>query len=942
MRGQPLTIGEQTDSTLKLATTGSVNSSCIAGNVFVVNFPKKSPGATPPGKIVLATARVTDANMALDVLAVGPPATMWLGTSEPAPILKAFAPGGGWVGVRTQYSITGYQFHPSMTIRLAKGPDTLSALQSSVPNSNSATAEFEYVDGQQGWWNLILTNPGGGWTGHENTLKVIKEVAAGDGFAGAAGGTVYLHVRPGKLPLTGPRAVAPSELTAADPGLRSELVASGAQRLRCLWPETRPQPLTARQRDGSELELTDFSKIYVLEFDDTLLAQGAVERLKRLDSVTDAHYFAYRSPMQGFADPEFFCEPRYLPVCSPEWVPNDSNFPEGYETFRRQWYLDHGEFFEGYCDEDVQSTCAWNNPWARGGSPVIVGLIDSGIDKDHPDLQHTYQSLPLGQKILPGINFAPHHALDFPPDPTDLKDDWGHGTNMAGLIAAISNNGDSYFNPDTDSWEGIAGVAGGWASDGPDSVGCRILPVRVLDYGNWLQDLSWLISGIIYAADNGARVINLALGEYLSGLQPDDLPHELRDALYHAMLLGSTCVAPVGNKLVDDAAYPAVFARWGLCVAVGATDPYGERAVVGAQDGSTEADFVDVAAPGQYIFTTQPTHSAGNHAEDWYVEPSIYYSMRFFGTSYSCALTSGVAASLLSVAPNLTDVDIKNVLRKTAVNYNWWDPVPNPRIGYGRADHYAAVEFVDPMLGRIAIGNTLTVPDSVQYKGSLIYGLTIRGVFEELGLPDGLYPADRYWVWFSDEFATPLAETAPAAWVNVAGTKGWPDDTVGSPPPPEHLFNYGGGFVWEATSTTIDLLTTVYWLPTEQVWVPCPPDEARVRYTAVGTAMGTTDARLDPSRVGRLSLTARRNPVRAGEGVQLEAQGKPGSGIVIEIYDVRGRRYREFRAEFPSDGRIRIDWNGRDSAGRAAPPGIYLIRARSGREAVTEKTVVVR
>ncbi len=948
LRGSPLTVANQTDSTLRLLSAGSVNSTCALGNVFVVNFPQHSPGQTPPGRIVLAFAVALDANYQEDILAVGAPATIKGGATEPAPMLSAFSPPAGWTGSETEYRIRGYQFHPYMSIRLAKGADTLSASEAVIPDSRTATARFTYSDSQAGWWNLILTNPGGRWTGELRSLKVTKEIPGGSGFSGSSGGgTVVLHVEAGKLPLTGPRAVRPSDLLGADVPLKNEIIASGAQLLRCLWPETRPHPRFAEQPDGSLEELFDFSRVFSLHFSDTTMARAAVSRLEQLESVISAALIPLGAAGGGFQ----ICDQPGTPPCvsQPPVHPGDPNLRD--ETFdgeRLQWYLTHSDDFYGNCNEDIQTTCAWNNDWARGRSSVILAMVDAGIDASHPDLAHTYQQVSLGLRILPGLNFAKHSDSDpIPPDEGDITDDFGHGTNVTGLAAAITDNGVSYLDEFGTSY-GIAGVAGGWQSQHPDSVGVRILPLRVLNYANIFDGeidgsgVTQTASAINYAANNGAKVINLSLGGYLSVYAGGDPAAEalkpLREAMHNAMLLGSTCVAAVGNEDHDgfDPAYPAVFARWGLCVAVGASDLFGRRAVIfPGLEASNRADFLDVIAPGHIIFTTQPTYVALNTDPE---TPDVVYSMRRFGTSFSCGLASGVAASLLSLTPQLRDVDIKQVLRNSAANPNG-EFIPNTSIGYGRLDHDEAIRLVDPTLGRSVIGGNLTERDMVIDAGFEF--LSIRGVAEDLGVPDGAYSAHKFHVIFSEVFPVEFVEETPLAWVNVVGTKGWLDNDLDGWDPSEHLFNYGSGVVNQVTSSGGIFYTTLYELPDLQAWVPCDTTEARIRYTAVGTPVGTVGVGAEPSLRSRLELSVRTNPVRQGTEIVMELRGHPGQKAHVEVFDVRGRAVDEQVVIADGDGMARIAWATHAQNTKIRAPGVYLVRARQRGDATSTRVVVL-
>ena len=201
-----------------------------------------------------------------------------------------------------------------------------------------------------------------------------------------------------------------------------------------------------------------------------------------------------------------------------------------------------------------------------------------------------------------------------PTEDADVSDDFGHRTHVVGIAAAS-----------TDNQIGVSGIS--WGS--------RILPVKVLDLwgSGWYSDIA---AGIIYAADNGAQVINLSLG----GEPPSDL---LSSAVDYAHNHGALVIAAAGNSggaVLYPAAYDPV-------LAVAATNENDQRPVF-----SNFGSAVDLAAPGTNIYST------------WY--RSNYFTKS--GTSMATPHVSGVAALLWSLKPNLTADVIANVLMHSSID----------------------------------------------------------------------------------------------------------------------------------------------------------------------------------------------------------------------------------------------------------------------------------
>lgn len=213
-----------------------------------------------------------------------------------------------------------------------------------------------------------------------------------------------------------------------------------------------------------------------------------------------------------------------------------------------------------------------------GNREILVAVLDTGIDANHEDLKG---------KVAAEVNFT---------DSSTPHDVCGHGTLIAGIIAANSNNG-----------IGITGIA-------PES---RLMNVKVANDRRECR-ASAVAQGIIWAVDNGAHVINISieLGETSAALE---------DAVNYAWRQGAIIIAAAGNEGGQSPVYPAFYEN---CIAVTATRQDGTLAPL-----SNYGDWVDVAAPGFNIYSTLPDNRYG------------YKS----GTSFATAHISGFAALLFDV-----------------------------------------------------------------------------------------------------------------------------------------------------------------------------------------------------------------------------------------------------------------------------------------------------
>ncbi len=244
----------------------------------------------------------------------------------------------------------------------------------------------------------------------------------------------------------------------------------------------------------------------------------------------------------------------------------------------------------------IDAELAWQS--TTENHSVVVAVLDTGVDNTHPDLCNRILS---------------DHGYDFVNDDTDPTDDNGHGTHIAGIIAAEANND-----------IGIAGVAG--------ALDVSILPIKVLDSDGTGNPLH-IAAGIIYAVEMGADIINLSLGG-------DTVSTDILQAITVAQDNDILIVVPSGNN--GTSCTQQSLANLDGTLTVAATTEAGTLATF-----SNYGDCVDVYAPGEAILSTYP----GEY-------PYAYQE----GTSVAASIVTGVAAVLLTQNPDLTVTQLTNLL----------------------------------------------------------------------------------------------------------------------------------------------------------------------------------------------------------------------------------------------------------------------------------------
>lgn len=258
----------------------------------------------------------------------------------------------------------------------------------------------------------------------------------------------------------------------------------------------------------------------------------------------------------------------------------------------------------GKVDADIDAVEAWS---VTQGDGMRVAVLDSGVDVDHED---------ISSKVVGAANFTSAPTVD---------DNYGHGTHVAGIIAASTDNG-----------FGVAGVC----------PGCEILNGKVLgDNGSGYT--SDIVEGMEWAVANGAKVINLSLGARST--------RTLEASVNKAWSQGAVIVAAAGNSGNQSKLYPAAYTN---VIAVAATDNNDAK----ASFSNYGAKWVDIAAPGVNVYSTFPNHpfviGTQNGRSQGYDIAS--------GTSMASPVVAGVTALAWSTQPSVTNAAIRNKVQLSA------------------------------------------------------------------------------------------------------------------------------------------------------------------------------------------------------------------------------------------------------------------------------------
>jgi len=432
--------------------------------------------------------------------------------------------------------------------------------------------------------------------------------------------------------------------------------------------------------------------------DGALDPAAVADSLNRVSGVTAQPNYLYRS----FATP-----------------PNDPEWPN-------QWSA-----------QMVGLEAVWQKARSEAQDSVIVGIIDSGVDYQHPDFAPRIWRNAAEVNGVPGVDddgngyvddYVGWDFTDAPDLPAkgdyrdrdnDPMDESGHGTNVAGVVAAAINNG-----------VGMAGIG----------VTARIMALRAgadLIFGGGFLEEDDITAAMIYAVENGAKIINMSFGDVVSSPL-------MRDVVRYADAGGVVLVAAAGNESKPFLLYPAAYDE---TIAVGATTDADARASF-----SSYGENLDLVAPGMNILTTR---RGGGYTRNG-------------GTSFAAPCVSGAAAIILSLAPYLTPSQVRSMLRTGVVDLG--SPGWDMETGFGRLDLPTLVQAASEPVAEILAparpaGADVAVDWSALVRGappvawSLSYGVgptprlwttlavgtlaipsdTVHGALQTASLPDTSY-----------------------------------------------------------------------------------------------------------------------------------------------------------------------------------------------------------
>lgn len=391
----------------------------------------------------------------------------------------------------------------------------------------------------------------------------------------------------------------------------------GITKIQGVIPESRMNISSVAQKSSSELART-----YRVRFDDpdmdTKKACTAMGKIKGVENVS-LNYLNFAM----------------------DTIPNDT-------TYSSQWGL-----------AKMNLPQAWDH--TTGDSNIVVAVLDSGADLNHPDL---LGNLVAGRDLVDLTSFGVNAGdiIDIGGEDWRIEgdvltadntpqDEVGHGTHVAGTIGAVSNNA-----------QGVTGVA--WE--------CSLMPVRALFRVVRLSDNQVtgvgtdadIAAGLVWAANNGANIINMSIGG------PDSVTKQ--NAINYAISQGCLCVAAMGNDNSSTPSYPAAYTG---VLAVGAITSSESRAWF-----SNFGPHISVVAPGTNISSTY-----------W---DDTYDSLQ--GTSMACPHVAGLAVLILSCDNSLTADQVRAIIEETAkpLKDNPGDSVPNDNYGFGLVDAKAALDRV--------------------------------------------------------------------------------------------------------------------------------------------------------------------------------------------------------------------------------------------------------
>lgn len=464
----------------------------------------------------------------------------------------------------------------------------------------------------------------------------------------------YQEIAPGKY-------IAPGQIIVKfKPEVGDAITSQAASRVFQKCQAQKVEKLFKEVKNSHKRQVIDLSRIFQVDIPENI---SVLELCKDLT----------QDPAVEYAEPVFNTRPHL--------VPNDS-------LYSMQSHL-----------PQIKAEEAWDV--AQGSADVIIGIVDTGVDWDHPDLANSIwrnadEELDgtdtdgngfiddiRGWDFVTGVTDAADGEDGDEPDNNPMDFD-GHGTHCSGLAAAITNNE-----------VGVAGIGSG----------CKIMPLRIgwhTQDGDGLGNSAWMARAFVYAADNGAHAVNLSYGNSGQAIQ---------DAAVYAFQNGVVIASSAGNDETDvtsDALdiHPFV-------IKIAAVDPYDKKSWF-----SNFGDWVTVSAPGG-------DHSPGLLST--YPDDDYYYAS---GTSQASPLVAGLVGLVKSHFPEMTAADLIFQVVGTADNIDSENPNYVGQLGTGRINAYRALTETVVPEPKINLKSYTFSDETGNNNGIIDIGETVQVVFE--------------------------------------------------------------------------------------------------------------------------------------------------------------------------------------------------------------------
>ena len=518
--------------------------------------------------------------------------------------------------------------------------------------------------------------------------------------------------------------------------------------------------------------------------------------------------------------------------------------------YEKNLYID--DYWHLYGTHGIDINGAWGIN--KGRSDVIVAVCDGGIDYTHPDLDDGRRT-----RIIHGYDFGDNDDDPMDDLPQSADSYYSHGTHIAGIIGAITNNG-----------IGVNGIM----------QNCKIMPVKMVSseaikspFGGTIVDFSAIAkpvdvaNAVDFAVNNGAHVINLSYGFSGMGFPINEIVFRiplLSSVLANAYKNNVVIVAAIGNEYQEGNPinYPAAFYRY--LIPVGATNKSGQRASF-----SSTGNHISVSAPGVNILSTVP--------KEQYEKQS--------GTSMAAPVVAGIAGLIISQSKdrglNLSNDDVKHILECTA------DDIPpvgwDVETGHGKVNAFKALRLID-------------------YPNSIVHGFAVgsnagktsvgKWIYTGDGkLPAGMYlGVERYKMTKRVVFDVPFVNP-PVVWMRERDSRCFHAGNPNSGEPYAEISNI--------TTTGFDITYYTYYVPynssgtSVNTWIPASLSESGIAYTAIGIKTPLHRLTLSGPTQVCTEATFTLNNLPAGATVQWSSGG--GRWNALELASGQGTAQATYR-----------------------------------------------